>query len=58
MALPGVVGIGIGELKGQLCIRVFVDGDAEAAQSKIPSELGGYPIDVVESGPFEALDPV
>ena len=54
MALPGVVGIGIGELQGSPCIMVFVVEKSSEVLSKIPNSLEGYPIQVRQSGQFRA----
>lgn len=55
MALPGVVGIGIGEHGGQPCIRVMVETATPAVRAGIPAQLGGYPVVVDETGPITAL---
>ena len=55
MALPGVVGIGIGERGGEPCIRVMVDTASPDVKSGIPDQLGGYPVVVDESGPIRAF---
>ncbi len=57
MALPGVVGTGIGECAGEPCIRVFVVEKTNELMSKFPARLQGYVVDVQESGRFRALDP-
>ena len=56
MALPGVVGVGIGEHGGEPCIRVMVETATPAVRAAIPDQLGGYPVIVDETGPFRALD--
>ena len=56
MALPGVVGIGIGEHGGKPCIRVMVETATPAVRAGIPDQLGGYPVVVDETGPIRALD--
>ena len=55
MSLPGVVGVGIGECEGAPCIKVFVARKSAELSKKIPSELEGFPVDVVETGKFRAL---
>jgi PKD repeat protein len=57
MAIPGVVGTGIGERDGEACIRIFVTRKKRALLEKLPTEIGGYVVDVVESGEFKARDP-
>ena len=54
MAMPGVVGVGIGECKGRPCLKVFVDGSGPAPS--LPRRVEGYAVEVVESGPIEALE--
>ena len=55
MALPGVVGVGIGEHGGEPCIRVMVEIATPAVRAEIPDQFGGYPVIVEETGPFRAL---
>lgn len=65
MKLAHVVGVGIGEkyVDGrnthQACITVFVDKkiitSALAPEDRIPEELEGCVVDVVESGVFKIL---
>ena len=54
MSLPGVIGTGQGELKGKPCIRVFVTEKLPGTLEKIPSDLEGYPVEVLETGEFRA----
>ncbi len=55
MEVPGVAGVAEGESQGKPCIRVFVlDRNSEFLR-QIPSTLEGYPIQVEESGTFQAL---
>ena len=58
MAVPGVVGIGVGKSQGTPCIVVFVvQKNAEVLQ-QIPKSLEGYAVSVEESGEFRArVDP-
>ena len=56
MALPGVVGIGIGERGGEPCIRVMVEIASPAVKAGIPAQLGGYTVIVDETGTIRALD--
>lgn len=56
MALPGVVGVGIGEHGGEPCIRVMVEAATPAVRTGIPDQLGGYAVVVDETGPIRALD--
>ena len=55
MALPGVVGVGIGEHRGEPCIRVMVETSTPVVRAAIPDQLGGYAVDVDETGPIRAF---
>ncbi len=57
MALPGVVGTGLGECSGKPCIKVFVVKKTPDLVKQIPSTLEGYTVAVQETGKFRALDP-
>ena len=57
MALPGVVGTGLGECSGKPCIKVFVMKKTPELLKQIPSTLEGYTVAVEETGAFRALDP-
>ncbi len=58
LALPGVVGVGVGLLPpghpqgGRLAIVVLVRGGPPQG---LPPQLEGFPVDVVEAGDIEAL---
>ena len=56
LMVDGVVGIGEGELEGKPCIKVFVDRKTKEIEGHIPSVFDGYPVCIVESGRFKALD--
>jgi len=53
MELPGVNGMGIGECEGQVCFQVFVDVMTPELERKIPDELEGFKVEIVEGGPIE-----
>ena len=55
MSIPGVVGMGIGELKEKPCIKVFVVKKTEELNEKIPSQVDGYPVIIEETGEIRAL---
>ena len=55
-AIPGVVGAGIGECKGQPCIKVLVTEKSEQVQKRIPSQVEGFPVMVEVTGEIRALD--
>ena len=54
MALPGVVGIGIGECEGAPCIKVFVVRETEELDRQIPSTFEGFPVEMQVTGEFFA----
>lgn len=56
MAMPGVVGVGIGQVEGLPCIKIFVDRPRPELTAKIPSTLDGYRILVDAVGEIRALD--
>jgi hypothetical protein len=56
MAIPGVVGVAIGEFKGKPCIRVFTSINPQKLQAKIPSTVEGYPVIIEETGSVRALE--
>jgi hypothetical protein len=56
MAIPGVAGVAIGELKdGRPCIQVLVVQGKEELRRKIPKTLEGYPVEIVVSGVIKPL---
>jgi len=55
MALPGVVGTGLGQCQGEPCIKVFIAAKTPDLQEKIPATLDGYQVVVEETGMFRAL---
>ena len=56
MALPGVVGTGLGLCDDKPCIRVFVVEATEELLKQIPEEIEGYTVDVQQTGEFKALE--
>jgi len=54
MAVPGVVGVGIGEQDGSEVIVVFVEKKDAATESRIPKTLEGYSLRVEVTGPITA----
>ena len=56
MALPGVVGTGIGMSEGKPCIKILASMKPEELQAKIPSTVESYPVIIEETGIFRALD--
>jgi len=56
MALPGVVGTGIGLCDGRPCIKVFVAGPAGSLEGRIPSAVEGYAVELERTDRFQARD--
>ena len=55
MSIPGVVGTAEGLCDGSPCIKVFVIEITPELEQKILNILEGYPVEVEETGEFEAL---
>jgi hypothetical protein len=53
MGRPGVTGTAVGERNGKPCLKVYVS--VAGAGRSIPSEVKGYPVVVVTTGPFRGL---
>ena len=56
MELRGVVGTSIGQCDGAPCIRVLVVKKTDQLAAKIPAEVEGYTVELVETGRIEARD--
>ncbi len=54
MAIPGVVGTGVGKCEDELCIAVMVARKSPELAERIPATLEGYKVDVRETGEFQA----
>ena len=57
MALPGVVGIAIGECDGKPCIKVLVAQKTEKLEAEIPSAYEGYRVVIDETGEIRPRKP-
>ena len=55
MSLPGVVGTAEGLCNSNPCIKVFVIEFTTELEQKILNILEGYPVELEETGEFEAL---
>ncbi|MCD6415569.1 MAG: hypothetical protein J7M08_02585 [Planctomycetes bacterium] len=55
MAIAGVVGVAIGELEGEPCVRILVEKKTDDLMKRIPSEVEGFPVVVNETGEIRAL---
>jgi hypothetical protein len=54
MALPGVQGVAQGEQDGRPTVQVLVADLAPAVRQRLPAEIGGYQVQVVETGVIRA----
>jgi hypothetical protein len=52
MAVPGVVATAIGRCNDAPCIRILVSRVTDEVQRRVPSQLEGFPVQVVVSGPI------
>jgi hypothetical protein len=58
MAIPGVVGIYIGQLTdGKPCIKVMVREEDTSSRERIPEHLEGYPVLIEVTGEIRPLRP-
>jgi hypothetical protein len=57
MAIPGVMGVGIGltQDRQRTCIKVYVNRQSSAQAEQIPNEIEGYPVEVEVRKHFRAL---
>ncbi len=55
MSIPGVVGTAEGLCNSNPCIKVFVTKITPELEQKILNILEGYPVEVEETGEFEAF---
>ena len=55
MAVPGVVGISIGDYRGRSCLHVMVVRVTREVRSQIPRVLDGYPVVVRKTGKIRPL---
>ena len=56
MSIPGVVGVAIGELDGKPCIRILAAERTEEMATRIPSEVEGFPVVIMDTGELRALE--
>jgi hypothetical protein len=56
MALPGVVGTGIGSCDGEPCMKVYVLRVTAELQDRIPESVEGYRVTLEETGMIRARD--
>ena len=53
MGRPGISGTAIGERRGKPCLKVYVSDPG--AGRRVPKNVGGFPVVVEKTGPFERL---
>lgn len=56
LALPGVIGAGLGECQGRACIKVLVQKTTPELAESVGSILGEYPFELEETGELRAQD--
>jgi hypothetical protein len=54
LALPGVVGIGVGQCRGVPCIVVMAAVASPELSRRLPSSLEGHPVELRVTGPITA----
>jgi len=54
MAIPGVVGVGIGQRDGRVCIVVMVETRTPQIDDQVPDTLDGFPVLIEVTGPIVA----
>ena len=55
LAIPGVVGVGIGERAGEQHVVVMVEERTAEHDRQVPDTLEGYPVLIEVTGPIDAL---
>ena len=56
LKLDDVVGVAIGMLEDEPCIRVLVGSDADKVRKQIPDNVEGYPVVVEVTGTLKARE--
>jgi predicted ester cyclase len=54
LAIPGVVGVAIGDCEGTSCILVLVTMRTPEVEQMVPAELDGVRVEIEEVGPVQA----
>lgn len=57
LEIPGVLGAAGGETGGRPCVKVLVEQATPELLEALPPAIEGYPVEIEETGPIEALDP-
>ncbi len=50
MSIPGVVGTAEGLKEGRPCVQILVMEATPELERKIPKDLDGYPVEIIETG--------
>lgn len=54
LAIPGVVGVGEGQLDGKPAVQIMVAELTGDLRRRLPATLSGHPVQVVETGVIRA----
>ena len=54
LAIPGVVGVGEGQLEGKPAVQVMVVELTSELRRRLPTTLNGHPVQIVETGVIRA----
>lgn len=57
MAIPGVVGTGIGRCDDEPCIVVYASRMTDEIRDGIPEDVEGYRVRIEVTGPFRPREP-
>ena len=55
MAIPGVIGVGIGRCGPEICIKVIVSARAGELEQRLEALLGDCPYTIEETDPLQTL---
>lgn len=55
MEIKGVIGVGIGKVREEKVIQVIVTKRTKKIEKKIPPEIEGYKISILETGEIKAI---
>lgn len=56
LEIPGVVGVAQGRRDGQDVVQILVATRTDSLVARLPAELDGHPVVIVESGEIRARD--
>ena len=55
MAMPNVIGVGIGKCGAELCIKVMVSRPSDELEEQLGTLLEGYPYSIEVTEPLQTL---